>query len=39
MFDTLLFLLTNEAIDESTKIPIVDSLFAFLSDLGHLKLA
>ena len=32
MFNVLLELLGNEAIDAQTKIPIVDNLFGFLSD-------
>jgi hypothetical protein len=39
MFETLLQLLSNEHIDNSTKIPIVDNLFGFLSDVEHIKLA
>lgn len=39
MFEVLLKLLSNEHIDPQTKIPIVDNLFGFLSDLDHLKLA
>jgi hypothetical protein len=39
MFDTLLGLLANEHIEATTKIPIVDNLFGFLSDVEHLKLA
>ncbi len=39
MFNVLLGLLANPHIDNSTKIPIVDNLFAFLSDLEHLNLA
>ena len=39
MFDTLLHLLANENIEPTTKIPIVDNLFGFLSDIDHLKLA
>lgn len=39
MFDVLLGLLANEHIDHSTKIPIVDNLFGFVSDIEHLKLA
>ena len=39
MFDILLGLLAKPEIDENTKVPIVDSLFAFLSDIEHLKLA
>ena len=39
MFNVLLGLLANPHIDNSTKIPIVDNLFAFLSDLDHLNLA
>ena len=39
MFNVLLGLLANPYIDNSTKIPIVDNLFAFLSDLEHLNLA
>jgi len=39
MFDVLLGLLGNEAIDAQTKIPIVDNLFGFLSDQDHLKSA
>ena len=39
MFNILLDLLSNEHIDKSTKIPIVDNLFGFLHDLDHLKLA
>jgi len=36
MFDVLLKLLGNDAIDSQTKIPIVDNLFGFLSDKDHL---
>jgi aminopeptidase N len=39
MFDVLLGLLANEAIDAQTKIPIVDNLFGFLSDKDHLNIA
>lgn len=39
MFNILLDLLSNEHIDKSTKIPIVDNLFGFLHDVEHLKLA
>lgn len=39
MFDVLLKLLVNDAIDAQTKIPIVDNLFGFLSDKDHLKIA
>ena len=39
MFETLLNLLANESIEQTTKIPIVDNLFGFLSDIEHLKLA
>ena len=39
MFDVLLNLLVNEAIDPQTKIPIVDNLFGFVSDKDHLKVA
>jgi hypothetical protein len=39
MFDVLLNLLSSQHINESTKIPIVDNLFSFLTDLEHLKLA
>jgi hypothetical protein len=39
MFDVLLNLLCNEAIDPQTKIPIVDNLFGFVSDKDHLKVA
>ena len=39
MFETLLNLLANESIEQTTKIPIVDNLFGFLSDLEHLQLA
>ena len=39
MFETLLSLLANAQIDQSTKVPIVDNMFSFLSDPSHLKLA
>ena len=39
MFNVLLGLLAQPHIDHSTKIPIVDNLFAFLSDLENLNLA
>ena len=39
MFDTLLNLLTRPEIDDSIKVPIVDNLFSFLSDVKHLELA
>jgi hypothetical protein len=39
LFDTLLNLLASEHIDPNTKIPIVDNLFGFLSDIEHLNLA
>ena len=39
MFDTLLQLLANDQIEEPTKIPIVDNLFGFLSNIDHLNLA
>lgn len=39
MFEVLLGLLANEHIEQTTKIPIVDNLFGFLSDVDHLKLA
>lgn len=39
MFETLMKLLSNELIENSTKIPIVDNLFGFLSDVTHLRLA
>lgn len=39
MFDVLLNLLANEHIEQTTKIPIVDNLFAFLSDINHINLA
>lgn len=39
MFETLLNLLANEHIEQTTKIPIVDNLFGFLSDVDHIKLA
>ena len=39
MFNVLLGLLSNEHIDHSTKIPLVDNLFGFVSDIDHLNLA
>ena len=39
MFETLLNLLVSEHIEQTTKIPIVDNLFGFLSDIAHLQLA
>jgi hypothetical protein len=39
MFETLLSLLSSGHIEETTKIPIVDNLFGFLSDIGHINLA
>jgi hypothetical protein len=39
MFDVLIGLLANPQIENTTKIPIVDNLFGFLSDLDHLNLA
>lgn len=39
MFDVLIGLLANPHIEQTTKIPIVDNLFGFLSDIGHITLA
>lgn len=39
MFETLLNLLASDHIEKTTKIPIVDNLFGFLSDISHLQLA
>jgi F0F1-type ATP synthase delta subunit len=39
MFETLLKLLANPSIEQTTKIPIVDNLFGFLSDKEDIKLA
>jgi len=39
MFDVLIGLLANPQIENTTKIPIVDNLFGFLSDIEHLNLA
>jgi hypothetical protein len=37
MFDVLIGLLANPHIEGPTKIPIVDNLFGFLSDIDHLQ--
>lgn len=39
MYDTLLKLLSNKDLNNETKIPIVDNLFGFLSDVEHIALA
>lgn len=39
MFLTLMELLSNKDIEETTKVPIVDNIFGFISDKDHLKLA
>lgn len=39
MFNTLLALLQREDIEETIRIPIVDNLFGFLTDLEHIKIA
>jgi hypothetical protein len=39
MFQTLLDLLAREDIDATTKVPIVDNIFGFISDKEHINLA
>ncbi len=37
MFDTLLKLLLREDIEPTTRIPIVDNMFGFVSDKSHIN--
>ncbi len=39
MFETLLNLLMREDLDDSTRIPIVDNLFGFVSHADHIQTA
>ena len=39
MFNTLLQLLQKENLEETIRVPIVDNLFGFLSDIDHITLA
>lgn len=39
MFETLLALLLREDLEPTIRVPIVDNLFGFVSNLGHIELA